>query len=204
MRRDLLGGALLLGMVVAGTAHLAAAARLPSALLIGWCAATACWIMLVLTRRHAHTAQGLRRQAEALDGNRWTMLTATLSAALASLAAVAWALVEAPRPAPAGLLLLGLGTIAMSWLFLQVLFAVHYAHAHWRHGKGIAFPGNALPDFQEFLYFAFTIGMTFQVSDATTETAAIRRLVLLHGLLAFLFNAVILAAAVNLAATLAG
>ncbi|MBU8539268.1 DUF1345 domain-containing protein [Falsiroseomonas tokyonensis] len=204
MRRDLLGGALALGLAVVAAVHVTGAARLPSALLMGWCAAAASWIALVLLRRHAHTAQGLRQQAAALDGNRWTMLAATLSAALASLAAVAWALVEAPRPAPPGLLLLGLGTIAMSWLFLQVLFAVHYAHAHWRHGKGIAFPGNTLPDFQEFLYFAFTVGMTFQVSDATTETAAIRRLVLLHGLLAFLFNAVILAAAVNLAAALAG
>ncbi|MGX9963357.1 DUF1345 domain-containing protein [Roseomonas sp. F4] len=204
MRRDLLGGALLLAALVVVAVHLGGGARLPTALLIGWCAGAAGWMAMVLTRRRAHTAEGLRHQAAALDGNRWAMLSAALSASLASLVAVGWALVEAPRPAPIGLLLLGLGTIAMSWLFLHVLFAVHYAHAHWREGKGIAFPGNALPDFQEFLYFAFTVGMTFQVSDASTESAAMRRLVLLHGLLAFLFNAVILAAAVNLAATLAG
>jgi uncharacterized membrane protein len=98
---------------------------------------------------------------------------------------------------------LGLGTILLSWFFVHVLFAVHYAHEHCRNNEGIKFPGNDRPDFVEFLYFAFTIGMTFQVSDATTATPEVRRLVVVHALLSFLFNAVIIGAAVNLAATLA-
>ncbi len=173
------------------------------ALLAGWCAAAAAWLVLVLTAMLRASIEDIRGQAAALDGGRWSVLSATLGAALASLGAVVWDL-AAPGPPSAGTVALGLGTILLSWLFLQVLFAVHYAQEHWRDGRGIDFPGCDGPDFPEFLYFAFTVGMTFQVSDATTRTPAIRRLVLLHAAVAFLFNAVILAAAVNLAAGLAG
>jgi uncharacterized membrane protein len=69
-------------------------------------------------------------------------------------------------------------------MFVHVLFALHY-------------PGHDRPGFGEFLHFAFTVGMAFQVSDATTATAAMRRLVTLHALVSLLFNAVILAAAVD-------
>ena len=71
-------------------------------------------------------------------------------------------------------------------------------------GGGLAFPGSEGPDHAEFLYLAFVVGMTCQVSDVTTASAPMRRLVLLHALVAFGFNAVILAAAVNLAAGLVG
>jgi uncharacterized membrane protein len=141
-------------------------------------------------------------RAARLDEGRWAILAATLAAAHASLAAVMWQIAAAPTPIPWHALVLALGSIMLSWTFVHVLFATHYAHEHWLSGTGIDFPGNNRPDFLEFLYFAFTIGMTFQVSDCTTQTAAMRRLVLLHGLVSFVFNAVILAAAVNLAAGL--
>ena len=120
------------------------------------------------------------------------------------LAAVALGLVVGAAAGALGTVLLGLGTVLLSWMFAQVLFALHHAHQHCGDGAGVAFAGNDRPDFGEFLDFAFTIDMTFQVSDATTCTRAIRRMVTLHALMSFLFNAVILAAAVNLAAALAG
>jgi uncharacterized membrane protein len=95
--------------------------------------------------------------------------------------------------------------IMLSWFYVHLLFAQDYAHEYWMQERGIEFPGgDGTPEFSEFLYFAFTIGMTFQVSDVTTSSAGMRRLVLIHGLVAFAFNAVILAATVNIVAGGAG
>jgi uncharacterized membrane protein len=174
------------------------------AVLVGWCLAAALWLALMLRLMLRMSPEAIRQRAEALDENKWVLLGASVGAALAALAAVVWNLAEAGKPPAALAVVLGLLSILLSWSFVHVLFAVRYAHQHWMDGRGIVFPGCERPDFIEFLYFACTIGMTFQVSDCTTETPAIRRLALLHGILSFLFNAVILAAAVNLAAGLAG
>lgn len=199
--RPRLVGAALTGLAAGVVAHWQWLA-LPLSVLAGWCVAAGLWIALILPRMLRATHDALRAHTEALDDGGWAVLLATLSAAVASLAAVVWALAEAPSPAPASTVLLGVGTVLLSWLFVQVLLAVHYAHEHCRRDEGLSFPGNATPDFGEFLYFAFTVGMTFQVSDATTTTAAMRRLVIMHGVVSFLFNAVIIGAAVNLAASL--
>ncbi len=200
--RPRLAAAVGLGLL-AGLAAAQLGVTMPLAILAGWCSTAAAWLALILPAMLRTEPRMLRARTAALDEGRWTILGATVSAALASLAAVIWALAEAPAPAPPSPVMLGLGTVLLSWLFVHVLFAVHYAHEHCRRDEGIAFPGNAEPDFAEFLYFAFTIGMTFQVSDTTTATPTVRRLVLVHGLVSFLFNAVILGAAVNLAAALA-
>ena len=93
------------------------------------------------------------------------------------------------------------GAVALSWAFVHVLLAHHYMHEHWLGGgRGLVFPGEERPGTTDFLYLALTVGMTCQVSDVTTASAAMRRLVLLHGLVSFLFNAVIVGAAVNIAA----
>jgi uncharacterized membrane protein len=189
--------------ILAGLGADAAGAPPSLAVLIGWCLAAICWLLLVLAVMLTAPASAMRARTATLDSGRWTMLCATLSAALASLGAVVWALAEAPSPAPAPTVTLGIGTVLLSWLFVHVLFALHYAHEDARRGTGIAFPGNDEPDFGEYLYLAFTVGMTFQVSDATTASAGMRRLVLMHALTSFLFNATIIGAAVNLAAALA-
>ena len=124
-------------------------------------------------------------------------------AAVAALVAVGLDLAAAKGTARAGgAAALAVGTVVVSWLFTQILFAQHYAHAHWLRGEGLDFPGSDRPDFPEFLYFSMTVGMTAQVSDVTTRSPAMRRLVLAHAALAFLFNAVVLATTVNLAAAL--
>ena len=198
---------LLLGAGGVGLAAGAVAAMLrvppPSAVLTGWCVAAALWLALALPQMLRASPDTLRRRAVAFDEGKWAMLAATLAAAIAAILAVAWDMAAAPRPAALGAVLLDLAAIFLAWAFLHVLFAIHYAHAYWLTGKGIIFPGNEQPDFIEFLYFALTIGMTFQVSDAATNSAAMRRLVLLHGAVAFFFNAVILAAAVSVAVGLA-
>jgi uncharacterized membrane protein len=84
------------------------------------------------------------------------------------------------------------------------MFAVRYAHEYWQADGGLEFPGGEAPDFSDFLYYAFTIGMTFQTSDIAVSNRLLRRLTLVHALVAFLFNVVILAAAVNVTASMVG
>jgi uncharacterized membrane protein len=184
--------------VLAGLGCAALGLRPSQAVLLGWNLAVLVWLGLTATSMVPASPSMMQLRAAKLDEGRWAILAATLGAALASLAAVMWEIAAAPTPVPPGTLALAFGTILLSWTFVHVLFAAHYAHEHWLRGEGIEFPGNDKPDFLEFLYFGFTIGMTFQVSDASTQTSPMRRLVLVHGLVSFLFNAVILAAAVNL------
>ncbi len=186
------------GGLLAGLACAALGLRPSQAVLLGWNLAVLMWLGLTTASMAGASPSVMEMRAARLDEGRWAMLVATLGAALASLAAVMWEIAAAPTPVPPGTLALAFGTILLSWIFVHVLFAAHYAHEHWLSGKGIAFPGNDRPDFLEFLYFGFTIGMTFQVSDACTQTPPMRRLVLVHAVVSFLFNAVILAAAVNL------
>jgi uncharacterized membrane protein len=105
-------------------------------------------------------------------------------------------------------LLFAMGTILLSWSFIQVMFAFHYAHEFYAEHRGAAgglgFPGKEAPDYWDFLYFAFVIGMTEQVSDVTVRSKLMRRTVLAHGLLSFVFNFALLALTVNLAASALG
>ena len=97
---------------------------------------------------------------------------------------------------------LAVTTIALSWTFIHTLFALHYAHDYYGEGNranGLIFPGKDKPDYWDFAYFAFVVGMTFQVSDVQVSNRLIRRLVVTHGALSFVFNTAILAVTVNLA-----
>ena len=109
----------------------------------------------------------------------------------------------------AGLSVLGAVTILLSWLVAHCVFAVHYAHEYFyeieqREAPGLDFPGVADDrgelDYWDFCYFAFVIGMTAQVSDVQVRTRHWRRMVLVHGMVSFLFNAAILGLSINLLA----
>ena len=92
----------------------------------------------------------------------------------------------------------------------QFVFALHYAHEYYRPEDpasdargGLEFPGCPKPDYWDFLYFATSIGATSQTSDVAIRSRALRRLVMLHAVVSFVFNTMILALTVNLAASLA-
>ena len=93
--------------------------------------------------------------------------------------------------------------VAGAWTLTQAAYALRYAHLYYRdHGEGIGgleFPGGKRPSYLDFAYFSFTIGMCFQVSDVVVSTRQMRRAVLGHSLLSFLYNTAILATAINLA-----
>jgi uncharacterized membrane protein len=99
--------------------------------------------------------------------------------------------------------------VVASWTVTHTVFALHYAHHYYGDGPapgadddrgGLAFPGEEPPDYWDFLYFSFVVGMTCQVSDVQVTSRAMRRMTLMHGVLSFFFNTVILALSVNLLA----
>lgn len=110
-------------------------------------------------------------------------------------------------------ILLSIGSVACSWLLIHTIFTFRYAHLYYsckseegavskKHRGGLVFSDDTTPDYLDFAYFSFVIGMTFQVSDVPISSNSIRRLVLLHSLLSFLFNTVILALNINIIAGL--
>jgi uncharacterized membrane protein len=107
---------------------------------------------------------------------------------------------------------LAFASVAFGWLTIHTMAALHYAHLYWRPGskttskdagRGLDFPGKAAPGVYDFLYFAFVIGMTAQTSDVAITSTAMRKVNLLHAVVSFFFNTVLVAAAVNAAVSLA-
>ena len=184
-------------------------------LIVGWDVAIVCYLGLIATTIMAcSTPQTMRRRAEILYAGRWVMLGVSSMAAAASLAAIATLVGnvhDMPRDRLALHVALGAFTIVPSWVFLHTIYALDYAHGyyyrpdHQDHSKppgGISFPGDAHPDYWDFLYFSFVIGMTCQVSDVVVQSKPMRRLVLVQGVFAFFFNTVVLALAINITASL--
>ncbi|MES2332573.1 MAG: DUF1345 domain-containing protein [Bacteroidota bacterium] len=107
-------------------------------------------------------------------------------------------------------ILVSLSPVLLSWILLHTIFTVRYAHLYNDHNKlnsgtdtgGIDFPTKAQPDYVDFAYFSFVIGMTFQVSDVQVNSRVIRRFVLLHSLISFIFNTTIVALTINAVAGL--
>lgn len=148
--------------------------------------------------------------AKLQDAGRTVIFVFVLFSTLTSLFAVALLIGSAKGlkgEALSGHLLLAAGTVVSSWILTHTVFTMHYAHAYYcdrgddndgYEGSGLEFPGEKSPDFLDFAYFSFVIGMTFQVSDVGISSRKIRRLALVHGLLSFLFNTLILALSINL------
>ena len=150
--------------------------------------------------------------AEAQDEGAWTIFWITLAGAAASFVAVTVLLANTKELEPwerQWHVAVAAATLLLSWLVTHVMFALRYAHEYYGRDlggvtvdRGLEFPGTDAPDYWDFLYFAMVLGMTFQVSDVQIMSRKLRRLATAHGLLSFLFNTVIVALTVNIAAGL--
>ncbi len=150
--------------------------------------------------------------AAAQEEGEWTIFWLTVAAVVFSFAAIFSEFADT-KSLPSGqkslhVLLVSI-TLFSSWLMTHVTFAFRYAHEYYskdRGGpefdRGLDFPEEKQPDYLDFMYFALVLGMTFQVSDVQITARKFRRLALVHGLMSFLFNTIILALTVNLAAGL--
>ncbi len=178
-------------------------------ILIGWNCAVwlylALFAILVLRSR----PDAVKRSAAAEDENAETVLAIITIAAVASLVAIVFDLAGVSRFASdakglhhalAGITVLG------SWFLIGVIFTTHYAHMFYSAARGQAvlrFPDDIQkPDYWDFLYFAFTINVAVQTSDVTIMSSAMRRVVLAHSVVSFLFNTAILGFCINIAAGL--
>ena len=175
-------------------------------LLVGWDIGIALYLILAFHMMARSDVHRLRHRAASQDEGRFTILVLTVAAALASLAAIVVELAGSGGTRQASHLALATVTILLSWAVIHTIFALHYAHEFYgggvAPGGGMAFPGgDEEPDYWDFVYFSFVVGMTSQVSDVGVTSKEIRRTVAAHGIVAFLFNAALLALTVNIAAS---
>ena len=174
--------------------------RVPTAILLGFDLAAVVFLSMLARMFNRCTAAHMRSQARAQDTGRWGILWSGIVLSTVVLVALSSELHAAKG---GGLLALGVGTLSvvLSWLFLNTMFAIHYAHGFYgdlgeKHA-GLEFPDTPEPDYWDFAYFAIVIGMTFQVSDIEISSRHIRRVALVHGMISFLFNTVIVALTIN-------
>ncbi|MFZ2159616.1 MAG: DUF1345 domain-containing protein [Bradyrhizobium sp.] len=170
-------------------------------LLIGWDVFAASYLVLAYIMMFRCDHGHIRRNAILQDDGRFLILLVTALGAFASIAAIVLELGSSHRGASE--LALATVTIALSWAAVHTTFALHYAHEFYR-GKpgGLDFPkgrDDEGPDYWDFVYFSFVIGMTAQVSDVGVTDRTIRRTATAHGIVSFVFNTALVALMVNIA-----
>jgi uncharacterized membrane protein len=181
--------------------------RVATRLLVGWDAGVLLYLILALRLMAVADVHHIRRRARLQDEGQLAILVLTATAALASLGAIVALLgMSGAGDRQPIHLLLAVVTILLSWAFTHVMFALHYAHEFYDEnggkGGGLMFPGNSQePDYWDFIYFSFVIGMTNQVSDVAITCRPIRHTVSAHGIISFIFNVALLALTVNIAAS---
>ena len=195
---------LVAGVIVGGI--VAARGGGASSIVLGWAAASSvyvAWVWLVIARMDpAQTASHAARE----DPVRGVAEGLILVASLASLVAVAMLLVEARSASDtrSGVLAaLALGSVALSWLLIHTLFTLRYASQYFEGERGgIDFNTDDPPCYVDFAYVAFSLGMTFQISDTNLLSSAFRATALRHALLSYVFGTVVVATTINLAVSL--
>ena len=205
--------------------YIALAAGAAVLLILGWIAPTYAiaagsniffltYLVLSAMKLRLLNATYLRKHAAGADVPAWVIFAVTLLAAAVAVASL-FRLINTGAAPGALQLVLSLASVALGWATVHTMAAFHYAHIYWlpahvrsdgvamRRG-GLEFPQTPEPTGYDFLYFAFVIGMTAQTSDVVIVSTAMRKLNMLHAVVSFFFNTVLLAAAVNLAVSLGG
>jgi uncharacterized membrane protein len=178
--------------------------RLVTRLLVSWDIFIALYLVLVYTMMLRSGLAHIKRNAVLQDDGRFLILLVTALGAFASIGAIVFELGAGHRGTPE--LTLATVTIALSWAAVHTVFALHYAHEFYRGAKpgGLDFPKgheDEPPDYWDFVYFSFVIGMTAQVSDVGVTDRMIRRTATVHGIISFVYNTALVALMVNIAAS---
>jgi len=178
--------------------------------IIAWNVTTCLYLVLGGIMMMRATPEQIRVRACIQDEGQWLILLLVVLASVASVSAIIAELSIAKELSGATKFVhIGLAgfTIFSSWAFTHMMFALHYAHDYYvecthRRTPGLQFPGDEPPSYGDFLYFSFVIGTSGQTADVNFTTGAMRRIGLLHCVLAFFFNTPILALTINIAAGL--
>jgi uncharacterized membrane protein len=172
----------------------------------GWVAAAVVILLSVGLKIWWKTPAQTKANAHDEDFSRWSADFVVLGAAAASLVAIFYLVHEAASHHgfdEVALIALAVGSVVLSWLVVQTVYTVRYGDLYYRGDEGgIDFNTTDPPDYHDFLYLAFTMGMTFQVSDTDLQTNHLRRTAIRHALLSFVFVAVLLAVTINVVASL--
>jgi uncharacterized membrane protein len=185
-----------------------------SHLLIGW--DTFCLTLIILTwiTFSITTSQQIREQAKVQDSSRAIIFIIVLITTLASFLAVLLLLLtkEKEKSSETLHLIVAIAGMILSWFLIHTIFTLRYAHIFYdddkanpkTHAGGLDFPDDDTPDYFDFAYFSFVLGMTFQVSDVQVTSKYLRRLAMWHGMLSFGYNTIMIALTINLIAGFGG
>jgi uncharacterized membrane protein len=157
------------------------------------------------------TAAQLKKHAANSDEPTWLIVFVALVAVAVCVISLFTLTID---KGSAGTLVLALASVILGWMTIHTMTAMHYAHRYWQPGPaakdgnrgtagGLDFPGNDEPNGLDFLYFSFVIGMTAQTSDVGITTSRMRGMNLIHAVISFFFNTILIAAAVNVAVSIA-
>jgi uncharacterized membrane protein len=179
--------------------------NLSRALLLGFNTGALFYVALAFYMMSTTHASAIKQRAIHQQEGKWTALAVSIVTAIVVLVALSLELRGAKNKSMWDLALAG-SSILLAWLFVSLVFAQEYAHSYYMAGKGLDFPGESdtesEPDYWDVTYFSLVLNMTCQTSDVAITTRPMRRLVLLHSVIAFFFNVIILAITVNVAAGL--
>ena len=197
-----LGSGVLIG---AGTG--AVSRSVPFAIVGGWASSAATFLVMIWSYVVGCSADETARAATTEDDTRAEAGALLVASSLMSLGGVVFGLVRATRLTRWGeiaLTSLSVVVVALSWTVVHTVFMLRYAHEYYSDAGrgGIDFGDTQDPDYLDFAYFSFTVGMTFQVSDTQVKSRAIRRTVLRQALLSYMFGTVIVAVTINIVAGL--
>jgi len=184
--------------------------------LTGWCAGAGTLLLLAWAVMLRSDSERTRSIATSEDETRLTTDLIVLASSVASLVAVAMILAKASKSngvAVPAMTALGVFSVVVAWALVHTVYALRYADLYYSDKSkspgdpkisAIDFNEDDPPDYRDFAYLAFTIGMTYQVSDTDLKTKDIRRTALKHGLLSYLFGTAVIAVTINIVAGLAG
>ena len=169
------------------------------------CLITMDWITFSVTK-----TDQIREQARIQDSSRTIIFLIILVSTLASFLAILLLIVtkENFKNQQSIHLIIAVAGLILSWILIHSIFTLRYAHIYYdddeddpkKHAAGLNFPDDGKPDYKDFAYFSFVIGMTFQVSDVQIESKKIRRIVLWHAMLSFFYNTIMIALTINMIA----
>ncbi len=202
-----------LGFGLAAFFVLPAWIHLRTRLVVVWDLGVVCFLVLIWFLITSSSSDQTSQRAAQEDQSGPAILALVLIADTISLVAVGLNTQGVPKADMVGHLIVSILAIICSWLLAHTVFTLHYAHRYYRAGMlntemdheeagGLDFPGKEPPNYLDFAYFSFVVGMTSQVSDVQITSPSMRRLALIHGVLSFAFNTVILALSVNILAGL--
>lgn len=182
--------------------------RLEARCLLSWDFVALLYIASTLHMISRSTVETCYERAALYDEGDWIILLVVIVSAAASFGTIfaELAVLKQPHGSLLHALLISAATVALSWTFTHLVFTLHYANIYYRPDEdgpgGLKFPGDRAPDYRDFLYYSFVIGCAAQTGDVATISPAMRRVSLIHGVVAFSFNTAILALTINVGASL--